>query len=147
MLIRTSLPSDHPTLLELWRRSVSATHAFLTKQDILDIEKEVAGKYLPALELWVYESADASLLGFIGLDGSKVEMLFAEPARRGQGIGSSLLNHARQRHGTLTLDVNEQNPKALGFYLHYGFKEIGRSATDSAGRPFPLIHLRLDVNV
>jgi putative acetyltransferase len=144
MLIRTSLPSDHPSLLELWRRSVSATHAFLTKQDILDIEKEVAGKYLPTLELWVYESAGAALLGFMGLDGSKVEMLFAEPDRRGQGIGSSLLNHARQRHGTLTLDVNEQNPKALGFYLHYGFKEIGRSAADSAGRPFPLIHLRLD---
>jgi putative acetyltransferase len=73
-------------------------------------------------------------------------MLFVEPARRGQGIGSSLLNHARQRHGTLTLDVNEQNPKARGFYLHHGFKEIGRSATDSAGRPFPLIHLKLEVN-
>ncbi|MFO6398493.1 GNAT family N-acetyltransferase, partial [Pseudomonas aeruginosa] len=38
---------------------------------------------------------------------------------------------------------NEQNPQACGFYRHYGFRQTGRSATDSAGRPFPLLHMSL----
>lgn len=81
--------------------------------------------------------------GFLGLRGDKVEMLFVDPARRGQGVGTRLLEHARQRHPTLLVDVNEQNPAAHGFYRHYGFWDVGRSVTDDAGRPFPLIHMRL----
>ena len=41
------------------------------------------------------------------------------------------------------LDVNEQNPQALGFYLHEGFEVVGRSQTDGLGQPYPLLHLRL----
>lgn len=68
-------------------------------------------------------------------------MLFIDPAFRGQGIGRQLLDHvARPR---LKVDVNEQNPQAHGFYLHYGFEDISRSALDGEGRPFPVIHMRL----
>jgi len=41
------------------------------------------------------------------------------------------------------LDVNEQNPQALGFYLHEGFEVIGRSETDGLGQPYPLLHMKL----
>lgn len=41
------------------------------------------------------------------------------------------------------VDVNEQNFEAHRFYLRYGFMNVGRSETDSAGRPFPIIHMRL----
>ena len=42
-----------------------------------------------------------------------------------------------------TLDVNEQNPQAVGFYEHEGFVVAGRSPVADAGRPFPLLHMRL----
>ena len=42
------------------------------------------------------------------------------------------------------MDVNEQNVSAAGFYAHRGFEVVGRSETDEAGRPYPLLHLRLD---
>jgi putative acetyltransferase len=143
MTIRKGLSSDNPALLGLWRRSVTATHAFLAKEDIRDIEKDLADN-LRTLEILVCEASGVAIVGFMGLNGSKVEMLFVEPAWRGKGTGSRLLDHAVRRHGTLTLDVNEQNPQALGFYLHCGFKEVGRSATDAAGRPFPLVHMKFD---
>ena len=41
------------------------------------------------------------------------------------------------------VDVNEQNEKALQFYLHLGFQVIGRDETDSMGKPFPILHLQL----
>ena len=43
--------------------------------------------------------------------------------------------------GPLRVDVNEQNPEALGFYLANGFEVTGRSPLDGQGRPFPLLHL------
>ena len=45
--------------------------------------------------------------------------------------------------GIRHVDVNEQNPQALGFYRHLGFEQVGRSPLDGQGRPFPLLHLRL----
>jgi putative acetyltransferase len=145
MNIRKGTSSDYPLLIALWRRAVECTHTFLTARDIREIEREVQRVYLPAVDLWVAESSVdgpvSGIDGFMGLDGAKVEMLFVEPARRGQGIGSRLLDHARLLHGTPTLDVNAQNPQAHGFYLHYGFTETGRSEVDSGGRPFPLIHM------
>jgi putative acetyltransferase len=32
----------------------------------------------------------------------------------------------------------------VGFYERLGFKRIGRSPLDDAGRPYPLLHLALD---
>lgn len=81
--------------------------------------------------------------GFLGMVGDKVEMLFVDPVWRGRGVGTRLLNHVRKRHPALTVDVNEQNPAAHGFYLHYGFRDVGRKDTDEAGRPFPLVHMAL----
>ena len=41
------------------------------------------------------------------------------------------------------LDVNEQNPQALGFYFRQGFEVVGRSEQDGMGQPYPLLHMRL----
>jgi putative acetyltransferase len=46
------------------------------------------------------------------------------------------------RGGELTVDVNEQNPAACGFYEALGFVVVGRSPVDDDGRPFRLLHMR-----
>ena len=143
MSVRERTPDDHPRLLEIWERSVRATHDFLSEADIAELLPQVRDVYLDAVEIWVHEDADRVATGFIGLSGAQVEMLFLDPDRRGQGIGTRLLDHARGLRGALTVDVNEQNPAAHGFYRHYGFVDTGRSDTDGQGRPFPLIHMAL----
>ena len=45
--------------------------------------------------------------------------------------------------GADCVDVNEQNPLALGFYESKGFHIVGRDDRDEAGRPFPILHLSL----
>jgi putative acetyltransferase len=42
------------------------------------------------------------------------------------------------------VDVNEQNPAAVGFYQHFGFKVVGRSPLDGTGKPFPILHMALE---
>lgn len=140
--IRRAGPGDVPALTALWRRSVEATHRFLGRADIEALRPEVESA-LGQLEVWVFET-DGAPAGFMALGGDMVEALFVDPASMGAGVGTKLLAHARRIRGdeaTLRVDVNEDNPDALGFYLTRGFAQTGRSELDSAGRPWPLIHL------
>lgn len=143
MIIRQATNADHPQLLNIWLRSVRATHHFLQESDIEALIPQLRDVYLPAVELWVAVDAQDLPLGFIGLNEKHVEMLFIEPDLRGKGIGRALLDHARSSRDEMSVDVNEQNPDAVGFYLHYGFVQTGRSPLDGEGRPFPLLHLSL----
>ena len=141
MIIRKALPADRDTLLDIWLRSVRATHTFLTEQDIQSLLPEVRDVALLELELWVLCSESGQPMGFLGLSGSKIEALFLAPEYLRLGGGRKLLNHARQLKGLLAVDVNEQNPEAVRFYEACGFTVMGRSEFDSKGRPFPLLHL------
>ncbi|WP_266158807.1 acetyltransferase [Dyella silvatica] len=143
MPIRKRVEADNANLAEVWRRSVTATHTFLTDADIQELYPQVRDVYLRRVEVWVCVTVEGDIAGFIGMGGSHVEMLFVEPARRGRSVGTRLLDHVKSMHQTLTVDVNEQNPQAHGFYRRYGFNDVGRSDTDAAGRPFPLIHMAL----
>ena len=142
LTIREGRTEDHEALVGIWLRSVRATHTFLTEADIQALLPVVRETALPALELWVLCADDGEPAGFMGLDGSNVEALFIDPAFARRGGGRMLLDHARRLKGALRVDVNEQNPEALKFYLAEGFEVVGRSDLDSGGRPFPLLHLR-----
>lgn len=143
MIIRQATNADHPQLLNIWLRSVRATHHFLQESDIEALLPQLRDIYLPVVELWGAVNAEDYPIGFIGLNENHVEMLFIEPDLRGKGIGRALLDHARSSCNQMSVDVNEQNPEAIGFYLHYGFVQTGRSPLDGEGRPFPLLHLSL----
>ena len=143
MIIRQAIAADYPMLIDIWLRAVRATHHFLQASDIDALLPQLRDVYLPAVELWVAVDPDDKPLGFIGLNENHVEMLFIDPDRRGQGIGRALLDFCRDTRDTLSVDVNEQNPQAVGFYRHYGFVQTGRSPLDGEGRPFPLLHMAL----
>ncbi|EFU42514.1 hypothetical protein PVOR_09620 [Paenibacillus vortex V453] len=134
----------HDQLVELWHRAVCSTHDFLTEEDLRFYYKMVKNGALRAVELWVCLNKDFKPVGFMGLDGSKIEMLFVDPQHHGRGAGSQLIRHAESLKGDkLTVDVNEQNAGAHAFYKKYGFVQTGRSELDGAGKPYPLIHMEL----
>lgn len=139
MTIREAAPGDRDALLDVWLRSVRATHTFLTEGDIQELLPQVPGA-LAGLEVWVL--TDGEVIGFLGLDGAKLEALFLAPEHLPRGGGRRLVEHARRLKGPLTVDVNERNVEALRFYEALGFRVIGRSDVDAAGRPYPLLHLR-----
>jgi len=143
MHVRPARFEDRERLLELWERSVRATHYFLEDSDVVALRPLVAEELAShGVDWWVLVSSEV-LLGFLGLASDKIEALFIDPDYQRQGGGKFLVEHAQSLSaGTLAVDVNEQNEAALRFYMALGFSVIGRSATDGGGRPFPILHMK-----
>jgi len=138
--IRAAVDVDYPELLEIWRRSVEATHEFLTAEDIDAIEQDVA-TYLPQMSDLRVAEKDGHLAGFIAIENDTIEMLFVDAVMQGLGIGSTLLSAVIEGRLAVRVDVNEQNPLGRKFYAAKGFVKIGRSEVDGEGHPFPILHL------
>ncbi|MBY4890371.1 acetyltransferase [Pantoea sp. DY-15] len=134
--------SDFAAITIVWEASVRATHHFLQDADIRALRPLVREQYLPMVELRVYRDEQQNIVGFLGVAENRLEMLFVAPQVFGLGIGKQLLRYAIEQMNVSELDVNEQNPQALGFYQHQGFVITGRSPLDGQGNPFPLLHLR-----
>lgn len=139
--LTTLSPADRQRLVEVWESAVRATHHFLGEDDIQFFKPLVRDAYLDSVQLACLRDGDGRIAGFIGTAGENVEMLFVDPAQHGRGIGRALLDHALAR-GATRVDVNEQNPQAVGFYLCMGFVQASRSEVDGLGKPFPILHLR-----
>jgi putative acetyltransferase len=143
MRIERGGKEDFPELLAVWEASVRATHDFLSEEDILFLKPLILEQYFDAVELRCALNAEGLILGFCGVGGKTLEMLFIRPECRNNGVGTALCRHAVDTLGVTKVDVNEQNPQALGFYINFGFKVVARSSLDGQGKPFPLLHLEL----
>jgi putative acetyltransferase len=139
-------PDEYDRATVVWEASVRATHEFVSDADI-EIFRPLVRQGFGQIEHLAGLRDDGGLLvGFVGVEDHKLEMLFLDPAVRGQGGGKLLLRHALLAFNAQTLDVNEQNPQAIGFYLHHGFEVTGRSELDGMGKPYPLLHLTYQGN-
>ena len=98
MEIRAARLDDHDALLDIWLRSVRATHRFLTEEDIQMLLPIVRDAALTQLELWVLCETDGEerRAGFIGLSGPVLEALFIAPEFFRRGGGRQLVEHARK---------------------------------------------------
>ncbi|UIR56869.1 GNAT family N-acetyltransferase [Sphingobacterium sp. SRCM116780] len=129
-------------ILTVWENSVLATHNFLTPSDFEEIKELV--KSIDFNDFQVFCLTNEKLvLGFIGVMNQKIEMLFLDPNYFGHGLGLKLLNFAVKELKANTLDVNEQNTKAIKFYQKFGFQTFERTDKDDQGRNYPLLRMKL----
>ena len=129
-------------LVALWEVSVRSTHDFLTEADREGLKPFVRLALESVPHLWGMRDRAGRWVAFMGIDGEMLEMLFVHPGAQGLGLGRRLAGMAVKELGVRLVDVNEQNPKAYGFYRHIGFSPAGRSETDGQGNPFPILHLK-----
>ena len=103
--------ADYPMLVDIWEASVRATHTFLAEADLQRLRSRLATDYFPAVELHMLLT-DGRPVGFAGLSGDNLEMLFVHPDFFGRGLGRALLSFAIREKGVTRVDVNEQNKRA-----------------------------------
>ncbi len=130
-------------LLDVWERSVRATHLFLSDAEVERIRGYVPQALAGVARLIVAEDRTGSPAAFMGVENGRLEMLFLAPEERGMGLGRRLLEYGIRNYGVREVTVNEQNPQAVGFYEHMGFTAWKRTDRDEEGGPYPLLYLRL----
>ncbi|MBT2289083.1 GNAT family N-acetyltransferase [Paenibacillus albidus] len=137
---RKATDNDYDMIINLWERSVMATHHFLSFKDKEEIKKELP-MYFPHLDvrLWYIED---SIIGFTAINENHLEALFLDPDKIGKGYGKQIMQICINGFGITSVDVNKQNENATRFYLKSGFGIIGEDLTDGAGRPYPILHLK-----
>ena len=129
-------------LLQVWERSVRATHDFLPEE-----ETGAIGQYVPQAlrgveHLVIAKGKNGRPAAFMGIEGQTLAMLLLAPEEKGKGMGKRLLQYGAAVYGVDRLTVKEQNAQAGGFYEHLGFEVYKRSEQGEQGGPYPILHLR-----
>lgn len=138
--VRLAAQSDYARIMEIWKSAVLATHDFLTAEDFNYFVEAIPKNYLPNLNVYLIAEEDETV-GFAAVAEDTLEMLFIHNDFRGNGYGKILCEFMKDTTGFTKVDVNEQNSSAIGFYKHMGFRKISRSARDSSGKNYPIIHM------
>lgn len=122
-MIRKYNEIEIPALMNIWEQASTLAHPFLDTDFTQMVKKAMTEMYLPASDTWVYAESN-EIIGFISMIGNEIGGLFVNPEYHSKGIGTSLVNHMKQFHKELEVEVFEKNKIGKPFYLKLGFKTI-----------------------
>ncbi|HWD81162.1 MAG TPA: GNAT family N-acetyltransferase [Kribbella sp.] len=129
LLVRPLEPSDTAEAAEVWWRSRHADGSQVPPS--IHTPEQVAGWFadvlLPDGQTWVAVDEDR-IVAVLTLDGDDLDQLYVAPEAAGQGVGSLLVDLAKDlRPGGLALWTFQTNLRAQAFYRRHGFQEVRRT--------------------
>jgi putative acetyltransferase len=135
--LRPYREADEDAAIELWRRTWQQAYPSI------DFTARVAwwrerwrNELVPAARIVVAEYGDA-LIGFVTIDGKGyLDQLVVSPEQWGSPLASALVDETKRLSPNgVSLLVNEDNARAIRFYLRNGFAHAGRDVNPTSGRP------------
>lgn len=120
MILPYDNSTDEDAILTIWLSASIAAHHFIPSYYWYDKLEDMKKIYLPNSTTYVYKSND-EIKGFLSLVDNYIAALFIDPKYQGNGIGTQLLNFAKNSHSILQLNVYKENESAIAFYLAQGF--------------------------
>lgn len=133
--LRPAVGIDIANVAGLFARSRAAALPFLP---VLHSGEEDIAFFAGYLDSGLITLAEQEnhLLGFLVETPGWIEHLYLEPDQRGLGIGTRLVEAAKQRQNRLELWCFADNHAGRAFYIRQGFAEIRRTTGDNeAGLP------------
>ena len=126
MKIRKMEDRDVQLLADIWLKASLKAHDFIPKDYWINNKSLMVEKYLPNSEVYVAEKSD-DVLGFIALSENYIASIFVDTEQQGKGIGSLLLNYAKNLRTELTLNVYQKNEESVNFYKSKNFIILSES--------------------
>jgi GNAT superfamily N-acetyltransferase len=129
LLVRSLEPSDTDQAAAVWWRSRHAEGSQLPPaiHSAEQVATWFADVLLPDGETWVAVDDDR-IVAVLTLDGDDLDQLYVDPGAAGQGIGSVLVDLAKDlRPGGLALWTFQTNIRAQSFYRRHDFHEVRRT--------------------
>lgn len=130
-MIRKYNESEIPELLEIWEKAALIAHPFLTQEFHEMVKELMKNKFLPNSDTWVYAEGGV-IIGFISMNGNEIGGLFVNPGAQSKGVGTSLVNHQKELHNELEVEVFQENKIGVPFYKKNGFSIIKNYVMEGA---------------
>ncbi|HYH16559.1 MAG TPA: GNAT family N-acetyltransferase [Flavisolibacter sp.] len=109
-------------VVQIWMEGSKTAHAFIEPSYWLQHVAAMREVYLPQSEVWVYKGSSGRIAGFVSLVESHLAALFIHPDQQGRGIGSKLIQWAKELKDALHLTVYAKNTRAVTFYQQHHFE-------------------------
>ena len=128
LLIVEYSPEYACELVQMWRDSFEQAVGIIDPHPLEEQLRALEEKIVPQNRVRVVLEKDTSaVIGFIASTSTMISLLYVHVDHQGKGIGSKLLNLAKEESGgSLRLFTFKSNTKAQRFYERQGFKIIGR---------------------
>lgn len=126
-MIREFQAGDLDKVMSIWLSANLEAHSFVDPEywrGNFDAVKTM----IPQAEVWVSEGGNG-IDGFIGVVDDYIAGIFVDASARAAGVGSQLLDRAKQSRTSLRLSVYQKNEPAVAFYRRRGF-QIGKESVD-----------------
>ena len=119
--LRAATSDDTPALAALFTRTRRTCMPYLPALHTADEDQAwMRDVVFKNCDVWLAE-LDGRLAGFLAVNGDLLEHLYVHPHFHNRGVGSSLLDKARElMPGGFTLWVFQQNAQARRFYERHG---------------------------
>ena len=123
--LRQAVPGDADAIAEIHTTARREAMPWLA---VVHTDEEtrdwVANIVLPNQDVWVAE-IDGEVVGYAAIDGAELSDLYVRPGYQGRGIGTALLEKAKELSpGQLGLWAFQRNDGARRFYERHGFEVI-----------------------
>ncbi|MPM08306.1 putative N-acetyltransferase YjaB [bioreactor metagenome] len=130
-MIRDFRPEDIDDVMRLWLDTNILAHDFIDS-GYWRANFEAVKKMIPKAAVFVYEQ-DGDIRAFIGLMESFIAGIFVSNDFQSKGIGKLLLDHTKDKHGELSLNVYKKNSRAIRFYSREGFIISAEQTDENTG--------------
>jgi GNAT superfamily N-acetyltransferase len=123
-ILRRATGGEASALADLWLRSRYASVPAIPRPAHRDddVREWFARVVLPTREVWIAE-VNEHLVALVVLDGDWIDQLYVDPEWFGRGLGSQLVNLAKElRPAGLDLWTFQSNERARRFYERHRFR-------------------------
>jgi len=132
--LRLAHGGESRSVADLWLRSRKASIPAnpATIHDDEDVREYFDNVVLRDMEVWVIDTSNRGIVALMALSPGWVEHLHVEPELTGHGLGSRLLDVAKERsRAGLDLWTFQSNVGARRFYERHGFVEVATTDGDN----------------
>jgi putative acetyltransferase len=133
-VIRKFKESDIDQVIRIWLEASIEAHDFVDDNFWESKVKDMREVYIPSAETYVYEEGEI-IKGFVSLYHDTIAAIFVSPDFQGRGIGTQLMQKAKDVRDTLILCVYKENSKSVEFYERCGFTVESERIDKHTGHP------------
>jgi GNAT superfamily N-acetyltransferase len=129
MDVRLLQEGETEEVISIWHDSRKEVHTAMGIETERGVTLEESGKVFrrqiaSRCEIWVAQRG-RRLLGFLALRGSYIDRMYVRPGEQRRGVGTALLEKAREVSPTgLELHTHQANQAARDFYEKHDFRPI-----------------------